>query len=93
MGVVDNLGRASSGGKDSFVKIESRELSLSAAEAVGHLKELLEGVEVSVKQLIEVNMMYLMTNLSIFSFRFMLSCIHLVVVPKCRRSDVYFDFT
>lgn len=91
MGVVDNLGRASSGGKDSFVKIESRELSLSGAEAVGHLKELLEGVEVSVKQLIEVNMMYLMTNLSTFSFRFMLSCIHLVVVP--RRSDVYFDFT
>ncbi|CAI9784124.1 unnamed protein product [Fraxinus pennsylvanica] len=48
--VVDNLGRASSAAKESFSKIET---SNDAAAAVSQLKTLLEGVEMTEKQLIE----------------------------------------
>ncbi|KHN30876.1 grpE protein homolog 2, mitochondrial-like [Glycine soja] len=49
--VADNLGRASSVVKDSFSKIESPEESSEAAQL---LKTLLEGVEMTEKQLAEV---------------------------------------
>ncbi|XP_022848407.1 grpE protein homolog 2, mitochondrial-like isoform X2 [Olea europaea var. sylvestris] len=49
--VADNLGRASSAAKESFSKIET---SNGAPGAVTQLKTLLEGVEMTEKQLIEV---------------------------------------
>lgn len=49
--VADNLGRASSVVKDSFSKIDSSE---DSAGAVPLLKTLLEGVEMTEKQLAEV---------------------------------------
>ncbi|CAA3032486.1 Molecular chaperone of the family [Olea europaea subsp. europaea] len=49
--VADNLGRASSAAKESFLKIET---SNDDAGAVSLLKTLLEGVEMTEKQLIEV---------------------------------------
>ncbi|CAA3011988.1 Molecular chaperone of the family [Olea europaea subsp. europaea] len=49
--VADNLGRASSAAKESFSKIET---SNDAPGAVTQLKTLLEGVEMTEKQLIEV---------------------------------------
>lgn len=49
--VADNLGRASSAAKESFSKIDSSE---DAAGAVKQLKTLLEGVEMTEKQLAEV---------------------------------------
>lgn len=49
--VADNLGRASSVVKDSFSKIDS---SKDTVGAVPHLKTLLEGVEMTEKQLAEV---------------------------------------
>ncbi|XP_068642222.1 grpE protein homolog 2, mitochondrial-like isoform X1 [Aristolochia californica] len=49
--VADNLSRASSVGKDSLPKVEQ---STDPAEGARRLKELLEGVEMTVKQLTEV---------------------------------------
>ncbi|KAL2495875.1 Co-chaperone GrpE family protein [Forsythia ovata] len=49
--VADNLGRASSASKESFSKIET---SNDAAGAISQLKTLLDGVEMTEKQLIEV---------------------------------------
>lgn len=49
--VADNLGRASSVVKESFLKIDS---SKDSAGAVPLLKTLLEGVEMTEKQLAEV---------------------------------------
>ncbi|KAL1562976.1 grpE protein 2, mitochondrial-like [Salvia divinorum] len=49
--VADNLGRASSAAKESFSKIDT---SQDAAGAVNQLKTLLEGVEMTEKQLAEV---------------------------------------
>lgn len=49
--VADNLGRASSVVKESFSKIDS---SSDSAEAVKLLKTLMEGVEMTEKQLSEV---------------------------------------
>ncbi|KAI3466463.1 hypothetical protein Pfo_023126 [Paulownia fortunei] len=49
--VADNLGRASSAAKESFSKIDA---SKDAAGAVQQLKTLLEGVEMTEKQLTEV---------------------------------------
>lgn len=49
--VADNLGRASSAAKDSFSKIDDSE---DGAGAVKQLKLLLEGVEMTEKQLDEV---------------------------------------
>jgi hypothetical protein len=49
--VADNLGRASSVVKESFSKIDT---SSDSAEAVKLLKTLLEGVEMTEKQLSEV---------------------------------------
>jgi len=49
--VADNLGRASSVVKDSFSKIDA---SKDSAGAVPLLKTLLEGVEMTDKQLTEV---------------------------------------
>lgn len=49
--VADNLGRASSVVKDSYVKIDT---SQDSAGAVPLLKTLLEGVEMTEKQLAEV---------------------------------------
>ena len=52
MDVSDNLGRASSVVKESFSKIDE---SKDTAGAVPLLKTLLEGVEMTEKQLLEVN--------------------------------------
>ncbi|XP_022877651.1 grpE protein homolog 2, mitochondrial-like [Olea europaea var. sylvestris] len=49
--VADNLGRASAVAKESFLKIET---SNDDAGAVSQLKTLLEGVEMTEKQLIEI---------------------------------------
>lgn len=49
--MADNLGRASSAAKESFSKIDT---SQDAAGAVNQLKTLLEGVEMTEKQLAEV---------------------------------------
>ncbi|XP_068637587.1 grpE protein homolog 2, mitochondrial-like [Aristolochia californica] len=49
--VADNLGRASSVGKDSLTKVEQ---STDPAEGARRLKELLGGLEMTVKQLTEV---------------------------------------
>lgn len=49
--VADNLGRASSAAKESFSKIDTPQ---DAAGAVNQLKTLLEGVEMTEKQLAEV---------------------------------------
>ncbi|CAA3032487.1 grpE homolog 2, mitochondrial-like isoform X1 [Olea europaea subsp. europaea] len=49
--VADNLGRASAAAKESFLKIET---SNDDAGAVSQLKTLLEGVEMTEKQLIEI---------------------------------------
>lgn len=49
--VADNLGRASSAAKESFSKLDA---SKDAAGAVQQLKVLLEGVEMTEKQLAEV---------------------------------------
>lgn len=51
--VADNLGRASSAAKDSFSKIDDSEDGAGAG-AVKQLKLLLEGVEMTEKQLDEV---------------------------------------
>lgn len=49
--VADNLGRASSVVKESFSKIDA---SKDTSDAVPLLKTLLEGVEMTQKQLLEV---------------------------------------
>lgn len=49
--VADNLGRASSAAKGGFSKVDAPE---DAAGAVKQLKTLLEGVEMTEKQLAEV---------------------------------------
>lgn len=49
--VADNLGRASSAAKESFSKIDA---SKDTAGAVQQLKALLDGVEMTEKQLSEV---------------------------------------
>ena len=51
--VADNLGRASSVVKDSFSKIDESE---DPSGAVALLKTLLEGVDMTEKQLMEVNL-------------------------------------
>lgn len=53
--VADNLGRASSVVKDSFSKLDESKESGGAAPL---LKTLLEGVEMTEKQLIEVHFFY-----------------------------------
>lgn len=57
--VADNLGRASSVVKDSYSKIDA---STDTAGAVPLLKTLLEGVEMTEKQLAEVNIFYYLIN-------------------------------
>lgn len=52
--VADNLGRASSVVKESFSKIDE---SKDSVGAVPLIKTLLEGVEMTDKQLVEVNCM------------------------------------
>lgn len=56
--VADNMGRASSVVKDSFAKIDT---SKDTAGAVPLLKTLLEGVEMTEKQLTEVSLFTLDT--------------------------------
>lgn len=51
--VADNLGRASSVVKDSFSKIKESE---DSSGAVPLLKTLLEGVDMTEKQLVQVNL-------------------------------------
>lgn len=53
--VADNMGRASSVVKESFAKIDT---SKDTAGAVPLLKTLLEGVEMTEKQLAEVNIIF-----------------------------------
>lgn len=56
MDVADNMGRASSVVKDSFAKMDTSEDSTGA---VPLLKTLLEGVEMTEKQLTEVSLIFL----------------------------------
>lgn len=72
--VADNLGRASSAAKESFSKIDEPE---DAGGAFQQLKVLLQGVEMTEKQLLEV-----IVSLSQYFFFSFFDCMAFICAPQ-----------
>lgn len=72
--VADNLGRASSAAKESFSKIDEPE---DAGGAFQQLKVLLQGVEMTEKQLLEV-----IVSLSQYFFSSFFDCMAFICAPQ-----------